>query len=73
MNTNNFSRKNSRNKENIILSKIATKTINRKARLCGYIQRNTGKISPKNLMIGFMIMVSKQRNTYTDWAIEIGL
>ena len=73
MNTNNFSRKNSRNKENIILSKIAIKTINRIARLCGYIQRNTGKISIKNLMIGFMIMVSKQRNTYTDWAIEIGL
>src|SRR5213075_929777 len=73
MSTNNFSRKKSHAKENIILSRLATKTINRIARLCGYLQRSTGKISPKNLIISFMIMVSKQRNTYTDWATEIGL
>ena len=73
MNTNNFSRKNSQGKENIILSKLATKTINKIAKVCGYIQGSSGKVSLKNLIIGFMIMVSKQRNTYTDWATEIGL
>jgi hypothetical protein len=73
MSTNNFSGRKSHAKENIILSRLATKTINTIARLCGYLQRNNGKISPKNLIIGFMIMVSKQRNTYTDWATEIGL
>lgn len=73
MKTNSFSRKTSQAKGNIILSKLATKTINRIARTCGYIQRKTGKIGPKNLIVGFMIMVSKQRNTYADWATEIGL
>ncbi len=73
MKTNSFSRKDSCNKENIILSQLVTKTINKIAKACGYIQRSTGKIAPKNLIIGFMIMVSRQRNTYADWATEIGL
>ncbi|MEO5572265.1 MAG: hypothetical protein ABIT08_10930 [Bacteroidia bacterium] len=74
MKTNSFSPdKNRDDKENIILLQLVTKTINKIARLCGYLQRSTGKISPKNLIIGFMIMVSRQRNTYADWAVEIGL
>ncbi len=66
MKTKSLSRKISDNKENIILGNLATKTINTIARLCGLIQRKSGKISPKSLIIGFMKMVSKQRNTYTD-------
>lgn len=72
MKTNSFSRKISHNKGNIISSQLATKTINKIATICGYIQRKTGKITPKSLIIGFMIMVSKKCNTYTDWAMEIG-
>lgn len=60
-------------KENIILGKLKTKTINKIARINKYLKRSTGKISPKNLIIGFMIMVSKHRNTYSDWAVEIGI
>jgi len=73
MKTTSFSRKNSGNKESIILGNLATKTINNLARLCGYSKRKSGKISPKSLILGFMKMVSKQHNTYSDWATEIGL
>lgn len=73
MKTNSLNRNKSYDKENAILSKLKTKTINKIARSSGFIQRSTGKISPKNLLIGFMIMISKQRNTYCDWATEIGL
>ena len=73
MKTNSFSRKKSDNKENIILNNLVTKTINKVALSCEYIKRKTGKISPKSLILGFMLMVSKQRNTYEDWATEIGL
>lgn len=73
MKTNSFSRKESHYKENIISPQLATKHINTIARSLGYIQRSTVKISPKSLILGFMQMVSKQRNTYADWATEIGL
>ena len=73
MSTNSFSGKKSLGKENILSSKLVTKTINKIARSCGYLQRNTGGVSPKNLIIGYLLMISKQRNTYSDWAIEIGL
>ena len=65
--------KNPSAKQSIILAKLTTKSINRVARMCGYLKRQGGKISPKNLVLGFMIMVSNQRNTYLDWATEIGL
>ena len=73
MKTNSFSWKKSSNKERKIPGKLATKTINKIARIYGYTKRSTGKISPKNLILGFMVMISKQRNTYSDWATEIGL
>lgn len=73
MKTKSFSRKNSVNKESIILGHLVTKTINKFARKCKYIKRKKGKISPKGLILGFMLMVSRQRNTYSDWAKEIGL
>lgn len=71
--TNSFSRKKSCYKENIILAALATRTINRIAIACGFMQRKSGKITPKNLIVEFMLMISKRCNTYNDWAIEIGL
>lgn len=73
MKTNSLNRVNPFGKGNIILEKLTTKTINKIARVNKYIKRNTCKISPKNLIIGFMIMVSRHRNTYTDWVTEIGI
>ncbi len=73
MKANSSSRKEPYSKENVILSNLTTKSINKIAVKCGYIQRSTSMISPKNLIIGFMKMVSKKRNTYPDWAIVIGL
>lgn len=73
MNTTSFNGKVSQNKGRIISSILVTKTINKIARRCQYLQRKSGKISPKNLVIGFMIMISRKRNTYADWAKEIGL
>lgn len=73
MKTNSFNRVKPNCKGNIILEKLATKSINKIARVNKYLKRNRGKISPKNLIIGFMIMVSRHRNTYTDWVTEIGV
>ena len=73
MNTNSFSRKKILDKVNTISGKLATKNINNLAKECGYFKRKSGKISPKNFIIGFMLMFSKQRNTYSDLAIEVGL
>lgn len=73
MKANSFSGKIFHDKENIISSKLMSKSINKIARACGYVKRSSGKIAPKDLILGFMIMVSKQRNTYSDWAAEIGL
>lgn len=65
--------KNRNDKGNIISGKLLTKTINKIARTCEYLKRSTRKITPKSLIIGFMFMISKQRNTYSDWALEVGL
>lgn len=73
MKTDSTSRKNILHKETIILENFKTKTINKFANLFGFSKRKSGKVSPKNFIIGFLLMVSKQRNTYSDWATEIGL
>lgn len=73
MKTNSFSRKNSQDKENIIWENLPSKTINKIARKCGYLQRRGGKISAQSLIIGFFLMISRQRNTYTSWASTVGL
>jgi IS4 transposase len=39
----------------------------------GYKKRSSGKISARNLVLGFMIMVSKKKNTYESWSQEISL
>jgi len=63
----------SQHKVNIILRHLSTRTINKVAHATGYIQRKSFTICPKNFILGFMLMISKQRNTYTDWSTEIGL
>jgi hypothetical protein len=73
MKTNSFKGKDSHHKVNIILGQLTSRTINKIARSQGYIQRKSFLICPKSFIMGFMLMVSKQRNTYTDWATEIGL
>jgi hypothetical protein len=73
MKTNSSNGKISQCKVNIVLGQLTTRTINKVARTTGYIQRKSFAICPKNFIIGFMLMVSKQRNTYTEWVTEIGL
>lgn len=74
MKTNSFSTgKNRQGKRSIIFATLTSKTMNRIARQCGFLKRRSGKISPGNLLIGFMLMASRGRNTYRDWAAEIGL
>jgi len=60
-------------KVNGILEQITSQTIKKIAKTSGYIQRRSFAIHPASFIIGFMKMVSKQRNTYADWATEIGL
>lgn len=50
-----------------------TVKINSLAKKCGFIKRNSGKIKPKILILSFMLMVSKKRNTYEAWSDEISL
>lgn len=73
MKTNSSNGKNSHCKVNIILGQLTNRTINKIARTNGFIQRKSFSICPKSFIVGFMLMVSKQRNTYADWATEIGL
>ena len=63
----------SRNKERKIFDFFRTKTLNKLAVKSGYKKRSNGKISAKNLMLGFMLMVSKKKNTYESWSQEISL
>jgi len=50
-----------------------SRKINLLAHKSGYKRRSSGKISAKNLIMGFMIMVSKKKNTYDCWSQEISL
>ena len=47
--------------------------LNLLANKSGYKRRNNGKISAKNLILGFMIMACKKKNTYEAWSQEISL
>jgi hypothetical protein len=60
-------------KENIISLKLQGRWLNNLAKESGFVKRKAQKITPKHMIIGFMLMVSKIRNTYSDWAMEIGL
>jgi hypothetical protein len=65
--------KKSRNKDRKISEFFKTKTINKIAVKSGYKKRNSGKITAKHLILGFMIMVSKKKNTYESWSQEISI
>lgn len=73
MKTNSSNGKNSHSKVTLNFGQLTNRTLNKIARTNGYIQRKSFSISPKSFIVGFMFMVSKRRNTYTDWATEIGL
>lgn len=73
MKTNSSNGKNSHCKVTLNFGQLTNRTLNKIARTNGYIQRKSFSISPKSFIVGFMFMVSKRRNTYTDWATEIGL
>lgn len=62
-----------RNKDRKISDFFSTRLLNRLAIKSGFKKRSNGKISAKNLILGFMIMASKKRNTYESWSQEISL
>lgn len=61
------------NKEIKIFERFNIKTINKIAKDSGFRKRKSGKISARNLIIGFMIMVSKKKNTYDSWSQEVSI
>ena len=63
----------SRNKDRKISDFFSTKILNRLAIKSGFKKRSNSKISAKNLILGFMMMVSKKKNTYECWSQEISL
>jgi hypothetical protein len=70
----NSSRNNIQNKAEIIHSKLDQIDCNKIALEAGFSQRASRKISPKNLLLGFFLMVfSSCANSYENWAIKIGL
>lgn len=73
MKTNSLNRKKSLYKGKTILGKEDKKRINKLARFCGFIVRGKGKITPMNLILGFMQMASKGLKTYEDWASETAM
>jgi hypothetical protein len=73
MKTNSLKGKKSHNKGNTIFEKLTIKSINKIAKLSGYKKRNSGKIDARNLIIGFMMMVSKKMNTYEALASEVSV
>jgi hypothetical protein len=73
MKTNNSKGNKSHNKENIIFDKCDKQLINKIAKLTGFIGRKDGKIKPYNLILGFMIMTSKQLKSFDSWASEIAM
>lgn len=52
---------------------FSTRKFNLLAINSGYKKRSNGKISAKNLVLGFMMMVTKKKNTYESWSQEISL
>jgi hypothetical protein len=52
---------------------LDNRSINKISKITGYKKRNSGKVSARNLIISFMMMVSKKMNTYENWAQEVSL
>jgi hypothetical protein len=47
--------------------------INRIAKASGFVKRKARKIFPFEFFVGFIMCCIKQKNTYAQWATEIGL
>lgn len=60
-------------KERKLSDYYRAKSLNYLATRSGYKKRSNGKISAKNLILGFMMMVSKKKNTYESWSQEVSL
>jgi hypothetical protein len=60
-------------KGNKISNKLSSRLLNKIGEKSGYKKRNSGKISARTLIVSFMMMISKNRNTYESWAQEISL
>ncbi len=60
-------------KGNKISKRLSSRVLNKIGEKSGYKKRNSGKINARTLIVGFMMMVSKNRNTYESWAQEISL
>jgi len=71
MKTNSHSGIKSQCKGKTVFREFTKKGINKLAQQCGYKKRNRGKIKARNLIIGFMMMISKKINTYEAWASEV--
>jgi hypothetical protein len=61
------------NKGNKIFNLFSGTALIKISEISGYQLRKCGKISAKNLILGFMKMVSKKMNTYEAWAQEISI
>jgi len=58
-------------KEKTVFKEFTKKSVNKIAFKYGFKKRGSGKISIGNLIIGFMMMISKKINTYEAWASEV--
>src|SRR6266487_4516459 len=47
--------------------------IDKTAKSSGFFKRKAKKISAFNFVLGFILWSSKQHNTSTEWAIQIGM
>ncbi len=72
MKSNSLNGKNPCDKSNVILRNLNVDIINKSAVNSGFLKRKSEKITPLNLILGFMTMVSKGRNSYSFWGVEIG-
>ncbi len=63
----------SRNKDRKIIDFFKARKLNLLAIKSGYRKRSNGKINARNLILGFMMMATKKKNTYEFWSQEISL
>lgn len=59
--------------KNLIKEKFRKIPFNRIAKESGFCKRKARKITPKEFLIGFILMIfSNDKNSYRNWAIKIG-
>jgi hypothetical protein len=68
------SKKNQKDKTSILERSLKQIPINKLSKESGFCKRRAKKIKPKELLIGFFMMVfSSEGNSYKNWASKIGL